>query len=121
MALSLRQLSHRAVEAALTEGDEGDVCCLLNSLIQLDADDDRSPWLRQAKGYHHADLAPFLTMGRKHATTVDRNVPIVAEVEDCVVQHAWKPRVILARGANAPILSDSDVGVVVHVHLKTQL
>jgi hypothetical protein len=27
---------------------------------------------------------------------------------------------MLARGAKAPILSNGDVGVVVHVHLKTQ-
>jgi hypothetical protein len=28
---------------------------------------------------------------------------------------------MLARGAKAPIHSDGDVGVVVHVHLKTQV
>jgi hypothetical protein len=28
---------------------------------------------------------------------------------------------MLARGAKAPILSDGDVGVVIHVHLKTKL
>jgi hypothetical protein len=32
----------------------------------------------------------------------------------------WEPRAMLARGVKAPILSDGDVGVAVHVHLKTQ-
>jgi hypothetical protein len=31
------------IEAALTQGGEGDVCCLLNRLVQLDADDSHSP------------------------------------------------------------------------------
>jgi hypothetical protein len=33
------------VEAALTHGSEGDVCYLLDRLVQLDADDSRSPQL----------------------------------------------------------------------------
>jgi hypothetical protein len=90
------------IEAALTQGGEGDVCCLLDSLVQLDADDSRSPWLCQTEGYHHADLTPVLTMGRRHVTTVGRSVPIVAEVEECVIQYVWKPRAMLARGAKAP-------------------
>jgi hypothetical protein len=96
------------------------VCCLLDSLEQLDADDGHSPCIHWVEGYHHADLTPVLTMGHRHATTVDRNVPVVAEVEECVVQHTRKPRAMLACGAKAPILSDGDVGAVVHVHLKTQ-
>jgi hypothetical protein len=59
-------------------------------------------------------------MGHRHATAVDRSVPVVAELTECVVQHSQKPQVVLARGAKAPILSDGDVGVVVQVHLKTQ-
>jgi hypothetical protein len=31
------------IEVALTHGGEGDVCCLLNHLVQLDADDICSP------------------------------------------------------------------------------
>jgi hypothetical protein len=59
-------------------------------------------------------------MGHRHATVVDRNVLVVAELEECVVQHSWEPRAMLAHGAKAPILSDGVMGVVVHVHLKTQ-
>jgi hypothetical protein len=76
------------------------------------------PRLRRVKGYHHIDLAPLLAMGHRHATAVDRDVPVVAELAECVVQHSWEPRVMLARGAKAPIQSDGDMGVVVHVHLK---
>jgi hypothetical protein len=95
------------------------VCCLLKSVVQLDTNNGRSPWLSWAEGYHHTDLTPVRTMGRRHATTVDRNIPVVAEVEQCIV-HVWKPRAMLACGAKAPILSDGDVGVVVHVNLKTE-
>jgi hypothetical protein len=59
-------------------------------------------------------------MGHRHEAVVDRSVPIEAELAECVVQHSRKPRAMLAHGAKAPILSDGDVGVVVHVHLKTQ-
>jgi hypothetical protein len=59
-------------------------------------------------------------MGHRHVTAVDRNIPIVAELVECVVQHSQKSRAMLTHGAKAPILSNDDVGVVVHVHLKTQ-
>jgi hypothetical protein len=38
------------VEVALTQGGEGDMCCLLDRLIQLDANDSLSPWLCRAEG-----------------------------------------------------------------------
>jgi hypothetical protein len=69
------------IEAALMQGSEGDVCCLLDRLVQLDAADSYSPRLCRTEGYRHADLTPVLTMGLRHATMVDRNVPVVAEVE----------------------------------------
>jgi hypothetical protein len=59
-------------------------------------------------------------MGHRHETAVDRNVPVVAELGECVVQHSREPQAMLARGAKAPILNDGDMGVVVHVHLETQ-
>jgi hypothetical protein len=93
-------------EAALTQGGECDWCRLLDGLIQLDPDDGCHPWLRRVEGYYHVDLALVLAMGHRHVIAVDRSIPIVAE---------------LAHGAKAPILSDGDVGVDVHVHLKTQL
>jgi hypothetical protein len=107
-------------EAGLTQGGECDLCRLLDGLIQLDLDDSCHPRLHRVEGYHHVDLALVLAMGHRHAATVDRSVPVVAELAECVVQHSRKTRMMLARGAKAPIYSDGDVGVVVHVHLKTQ-
>jgi hypothetical protein len=107
-------------EVGLTQGGECDLCRLLDGLIQLNPDDSCHPRLRRVEGYHHVDLALVLAMGHRHAATVDRSVPVVAELAEWVVQHSRKPRAMLVRGAKAPILSDGDVGVVVHVHLKTQ-
>jgi hypothetical protein len=107
-------------EAALTQGGECDLCRLLDGLIQLDPNDSCHPWLHRVEGYHHIDLALVLTMGHRHAAAVDRSVPFVAELAECVIQHSRKIRAMLVCGAKAPICSDSDVGVVVHVHLKTQ-
>jgi hypothetical protein len=107
-------------EAALTQRGECDLCRLLDGLIQLEPNDGCHPRLRRVEGYHHIDLALILAMGHRHATAVDSNILVVAELAECVVQHSREPRVMLARIAKAPILSDGDVGVVVHVHLKTQ-
>jgi hypothetical protein len=57
-------------------------------------------------------------MGHRHTTAVDWSVPVVAELAECVIQHSRKPRAMLARGAKAPVLSNGDMGVVLHVHLK---
>jgi hypothetical protein len=107
-------------EAALTQGGECDLCHLLDCFIQLDPDDGCHSRLHWVEGYHHVDLALVLAMGHRQATAVDRSVPVVAELAECIVQHSWEPRAMLAHGAKAPILSDGDMGVVVHVHLKTQ-
>jgi hypothetical protein len=88
------------------------LCRLLDGLIQLDPDDYCHPRVHQVEGYHHVDLTLVLAMGHRHATAVDRNVPVVAQLAECVVQHLRVPRAMLARGAKAPILSDGDVGVV---------
>jgi hypothetical protein len=96
------------------------LCRLLDGLIQLNHDDSCHPQLRRVEGYQHVDLALVLAMGHRHAIVVDRSILVVAELAECVIQHSREPRAMLARGAKAPILSDGDVGVVVHVHLKTQ-
>jgi hypothetical protein len=107
-------------EVALTQGGECDLCRLLDGLIQLDPDDGFHPRLRRVEGYHHVDLALVLAMGHRHATTIDRNISVVVQLAECVIQHSRKSRAMLAHGAKAHILSDGDMGVVVHVHLKTQ-
>jgi hypothetical protein len=107
-------------EAGVTQGGECDLCRLLDGLIQLDPIDSCHPRLHRVEGYHHVNLALVLAMGHRHAAAVDRSVFVVAELVECIVHHSRKPRVMLARGAKAPICSDGDVGVVVHVHLKSQ-
>jgi hypothetical protein len=97
-------------EVALTQRGEYDLCRLLDGLIQLDPDDGCHPRLCRVEGYHHVDLALVLAMGHRYATVVDRSVPVVAELAECVIQHSWEPRAMLAHGAKAPILSDGDVG-----------
>jgi hypothetical protein len=72
-------------EATLTQGGECDLCRLLDGLIQLDPDDDCHPWLHQVEGYHQVDLALVLAMGHRHATVIDRSVPVVAELAEYVV------------------------------------
>jgi hypothetical protein len=107
-------------EAGLTQGGECDLCRLLDGLIQLDPDDSCHPRLHRVEGYHHVDLALVLAMGHRHAAAVDRSVPVVAELAEFIVQQSRKTWAMLACGAKAPIRSDGDVGVVVHVHRKTQ-
>jgi hypothetical protein len=72
-------------EVGLTQGGECDLCCLLDGLIQLNPDDGCHPWLHRVVGYHHVDLTLVLVMGHRHATVVDRNVPVVAELAECIV------------------------------------
>jgi hypothetical protein len=38
----------------------------------------------------------LLAMGHRYAATVDRSVPVVAELAECVVQHSWKTWAMLA-------------------------
>jgi hypothetical protein len=64
--------------AALTQGGECDLCRLLDDLIQLDPDDGCHPRLHRVEGYHHVDLALVLPMCHRHATAVDRSIPVVA-------------------------------------------
>jgi hypothetical protein len=75
-------------EAALTQGGECDLCRLLDGLIQLNPDDSCHPRFHRVEGYHHVDLALVLAMGHRHVTTIDRGIPIVAELVECVVQHS---------------------------------
>jgi hypothetical protein len=111
-AVSARRVSHREVSATCA------VCSTVSSSsTPMTVAIHGSIGLR---GYHHIDLTLILAMGHRHAAAVDRSVPFVAELAECVVQHSRKTRAMLARGAKALIRSDGDVGVVVHVHLKTQ-
>jgi hypothetical protein len=72
-------------EAALTQGGECDVCHLLNGGVGIATDNSSRPWLHRVDGYHHAGLAYVQDVNHRQAVAVDRNFPVVAEMEECVV------------------------------------
>jgi hypothetical protein len=72
-------------EAVLGQGGESLVRHQLNAGVGLAADDRPRPRLHGVEGYHHADLALVHAMGRGQSATVDRSVPVVAKMDECVV------------------------------------
>jgi hypothetical protein len=74
--------------------------------------------IHRVEGYHHAGLAYVQAVHPRQAAAVDRNFPIVTEMEECVVEYSWKSHAMLACGTKSLILDEEEVGVVVHVHLK---
>jgi hypothetical protein len=107
-------------EVAVTQGGEGDVCHLLDGGVKLAVDDDPYPWVHGVEGYRHVDLAHVQAMGLRQTTTIEGNIPVVAETDECFPKHSREPRAVLAYGHKTPIIGDGEVGVVVHVHLKIQ-
>jgi hypothetical protein len=74
-------------EAVLAQGGESDVHHQLNVGVGLTAGDGPRPWLHGVEGYHHADLTLVHAVGRRQSATVDRSVPIVAKMDECIVYH----------------------------------
>jgi hypothetical protein len=72
-------------EAVLTQGGESDVRHQLNAGVGLAADYRPRPRLRGVEGYHHADLALVHVVGRGQSATVDRSIPVVAKMDECVL------------------------------------
>jgi hypothetical protein len=112
-------------EAALTQRGECDVGHLLDGAVGLTTDDGPRPWILLVEWDRHAGLAYVQAIGHRQAATVNRDFPVVANTEECVVEHLREPiehfrepRAMLARGTKPPILSEEEVGV---AHLKTQL
>jgi hypothetical protein len=63
----------------------GKVCHHLNGGVELATDDESLPWVHGDEGYCHADFAHIQAMGHRQATVVDRNVPVIAEMKECVI------------------------------------
>jgi hypothetical protein len=57
----------------------------LNAGVGFAADDGPRPRLCDVEGYHHVDLAPVQAVSRGQSATVDRSVPIIAKMDECVV------------------------------------
>jgi hypothetical protein len=56
--------------------------------------------------------------GLKETAAVEGDQPVVAEVDECVLEHSWESQVVLVRGTKTPVLIEGIVGVVVQAHLK---
>jgi hypothetical protein len=63
------------------------------------------------------DLEHIQAMGLNGTTVLDGNRPVVAEADECIPKHSWKPQTVLAHGMKCPVLTEGVVGVFVHVHL----
>jgi hypothetical protein len=72
-------------EVVVAQGGESDVRHQLNAGVGLATDDGPRPRLHGAEGYRHADLALAHAMGRGQSATVDRSVPVVAKMDECVI------------------------------------
>jgi hypothetical protein len=72
-------------EVVLAQGGESDVRHQLSTGVGLAADDGPQPRLRGVEGYLHADLTLAHAMGHGQSATVDRSVPVVAEMDESVV------------------------------------
>jgi hypothetical protein len=57
-------------------------------------------------------------VGHGQSAMVDRSIPVVAKMDECVIYHSQKPRAVLARGTQSAILGEVEVGVIVQLHLK---
>jgi hypothetical protein len=114
------KVRHSPKALLLTQRGECDVSRLLDSSVGLAIDDGPHPQILLVEGYRRTSLAYVQTIGHRQAAAVDRDIPIVAETKECVVEHSWEPRPVLARGTKSPILDEEEVGIFIHVHLKTQ-
>jgi hypothetical protein len=79
-------------EAVLALQGESDVRHHLNASVGLTANDGPRPHLLGVEGNRHADPAHVLAVGHGQPATVDRSVPIVAKMDECVVWHSRNPR-----------------------------
>jgi hypothetical protein len=71
--------------AAPTQGSEDDLCHLIDDVIKLNINGSCHLWLHWVEGYSHTDLTMVHAMSHRHVNMVDRSIPVVAEVEECVI------------------------------------
>jgi hypothetical protein len=100
-------------EATLTQRGECDVGHLLDSAIGLTVNDGLRPCILLVGGDRHAGLAYVQIISHRQAASVDWDFPVVAKTKECIVEHLWEPRAMLAHGINPPILGEEEVGVVI--------
>jgi hypothetical protein len=105
-------------ETALAECGEGNICHLLDSIINLTLADVSLPLHRGVVGYLHSDLIGIQAVGLKGTAVVNGNQPIVAVSNKSAQEQSWKSRAVSARGTKTSIVTEGAVGVVIHVHLQ---
>jgi hypothetical protein len=106
-------------EVTLTQRGECDMGRLLDGGVGLVDNEGPHPQILLVKGYCHSSLAYVQAIGHRRATAIDREFPVVAEMEECITKHLWEPRAMLARRTKSPILDEEEVGAVFLAHLKT--
>jgi hypothetical protein len=72
-------------EVVLGQRGESPVCHQLNAGVGLAAANGPRPWLHGVEGYHHTHLALVHAVGRGQSAMVDRSVPVIAKIDECVV------------------------------------
>jgi hypothetical protein len=72
-------------EVVLTQGGESDVRLQLNAVVGLTTDDGPRLRLHGVEGYRHTDLTLVHAMGYGQSATVDRSIPVVAKMDECIV------------------------------------
>jgi hypothetical protein len=72
-------------EAVLAQGGEGNVRHPLNAGVGLAINDGPRPRLHGVEGYHHADHTTIQATGHRQLATVDRSVPVIAKMDECVI------------------------------------
>jgi hypothetical protein len=72
-------------EVVLAQGGESDVRLQLNASVGLTTDDGPRLRLRGVEGYRHTDLTLVHAMGYGQSATVDRSIPVVAKMDECIV------------------------------------
>jgi hypothetical protein len=84
-------------EAALTQRGECDVGHLLDGGVGLTADDGPHPRILLVEGDRHASLTYVQAIVHREAAAVDMDFPVVAKMEECVVEYSQKTQAMLAR------------------------
>jgi hypothetical protein len=83
---------------SFTKCSEGDVCHLLDDIVNLLPDDSSLPRCCGIDDYLHPDLIDVQVVGLKGMAAVDGNQPIVAKLNESAQELLWEPRAMSARG-----------------------
>jgi hypothetical protein len=72
-------------EAVLAQRGESDVRHHLNAGVELTVDDVPRTWLHRVERYYHFNLIPVQVMDPGQSATLDWSIPVVAQMDECIV------------------------------------